>query len=149
MELHRRRPEPSYYPRIDADGRRVVVSSEIGTLYVLGARARSLATRRTALPIGAWLPRGDLARRDVDGGRRAARSRAIPCAVVDPPRTGDPRHPRRAPLAAIQCRPPARVLGERRTDPAPLSPNLLTETRALVNVTLNDRPQEWQNPIKP
>jgi hypothetical protein len=30
---------------------------------------------------------------------------------------------------------------------APLVPNLLSETHALINATMNDRRQEWQNPI--
>ncbi len=48
-------------PRIAADGFRVVVGSEMGSLYVLDRRGRLLHSQEfDGLPVAAWLPGGDL-----------------------------------------------------------------------------------------
>ncbi len=137
-----------HHPRIDASGQRVVVGSEIGTLYVLGASGQSLSQHDYgALPIGAWLPGGDLlvATWMGDVERLDAQYHALWSTHLVP-ETRDIR----GALLATDPTPTSRVesWGNAAAEPAPLSPNLLSETRALVNVTLSDRPQEWQNPIK-
>jgi outer membrane protein assembly factor BamB len=48
-------------PRFSADGKRIAVGSELGTLYVLDAQGAVLLERDLgALPVPAWLPGGDL-----------------------------------------------------------------------------------------
>ena len=49
------------YPRVSADGKRLAVGSELGTLYVLeSATGDVLARNLGAFPVPAWLPDGDL-----------------------------------------------------------------------------------------
>jgi hypothetical protein len=135
-------------PRIDADGRRIVVGSEIGTIYVLSALGQSLWHRDCgALPIGTWLPGGDLLVGTWMGvvERRDRRYESIWSTHLTP-ETRDIR----GSLLAADPTPSSRVAswGNAATVSSPLSPNLLSETRALVNATLNDRQQEWENPIE-
>ena len=135
------------HPRIDPAGQRVVVGSEIGTLFVLGASGQSVWERDCrALPIGAWLPGGDLLVATWMGNvqRLDAQYRARWSTHLEPA-TRDVRESPPTPDSTPTSR--VESWGNAAAVPAALSPNLLSETRALVNVTLSDRRQDLQNPL--
>ncbi len=144
-------------PRIAADGVRIVVGSELGSLYVLDRRGRLLHSQEfDGLPVAAWLPGGDLLAATWNGnvvrlGLGPAdssyverwRVRLAPTAV---PSSKD--------LLAADATPTVRRMGwgNAATESAPLTPNLLTETQALITAVCDPPawgdPRPWQNPVE-
>lgn len=134
-------------PTISVDGQRIAVGSELGTLYVLSASGQIFWEHDCqALPVAHWLDGGDLlvgswmghVQRFDDGYREIWHTHLSPT-------TRDIRPA----LLAKDATPTTRVesWGNAAPTAAPLVPNLLTETHALIHATMNDRRQEWQNPI--
>jgi outer membrane protein assembly factor BamB len=135
-----------FAPRLRADGSALAVCSQLGTVYVLDARGTTLDTfdlGSVAAP--AWLPDGDLVlaawqgfvvRRDVAGHRHRWVSRLTPS-------TADVR----GKLLAAADVPTTRRTGwgNATAEPLPLTPNLLAETRAIVQARLGDQAVEWQH----
>ena len=139
-------------PALSADGRRVCVGSEIGTLYVLDDHGAVLvAPDLGALPAAAWLPSGGLVAATWAGtvvnydGNLKERWRSLPRPTVTDAR---PR------LLAADPTPTTRRAGwgNAEATPVPLTPNLLTETKALITAVSDPPapgdPRLWQNKIE-
>jgi outer membrane protein assembly factor BamB len=133
--------------RISGSGGRIAVGSELGSLYVLDASGKLLWQHDCeALPVAAWLHDGDLlvatwmgtVLRLDDTYRERWRMTPQPTASGI-----------REKLLAPDPTPTTRMehWGNAASTPAPLSPNLLTQTRALIKATMSDHVQEWQQPI--
>jgi outer membrane protein assembly factor BamB len=143
-------------PRISADGRRVAVGSELGSLYVLGAGGELEQHRDLgALPAVAWHPEGELLAACWNG--KVLRIGPWPHRHHDQVewRVYLPPGPALAPdqLLAADATPTTRrtAWGNAAARPAPLTPNLLKETRALVTAVCDPPahgdPRPWQNPV--
>jgi outer membrane protein assembly factor BamB len=135
------------HPAISADGQRIAVGSEIGTLYVVGAAGQTLWEHDCqALPVAHWLTGGDLligtwmgqVQRFDESYRELWHTHLAST-------TGDVRPTLLAPDATPTTG--VRSWGNSAPVSAPLVPNLLTQTHALISATMNDRRQPWQNPI--
>jgi hypothetical protein len=139
-------------PAVSPDGRRVCVGSEIGTLYILDAQGTVLAARDLeALPAAAWLPTGDLVVATWggtvvaydDGLKERWRVRPQPT-VTDARRS----------LLAADPTPTTRRAGwgNAAEKPAPLTPNLLLESRALITAVsdppAHGDPRPWENKVE-
>jgi outer membrane protein assembly factor BamB len=139
------------HPRISPDGKRISVCSELGTLYVLDQRGKTLAARDLgALPVAAWLPDGDLIAGTWMGTvvRFDAELKERWRTLLRPTVTDV-----RPQLLAADGTPTTRRTGwgNASDKPAPLTPNLLRETNALITAvhepTSHGDPRTWQNPI--
>ena len=148
--FHRGRHPPR--PGVSPDGRRVCVGSEIGTLYVLDEHGAVLAAPDLgALPAAAWLSSGGLVAATWAGtvvgydGNLKERWRSLPAPTVTDAR---PR------LLAADPTPTTRRAGwgNAEATPAPLTPNLLAETKALITAVSDPPapgdPRPWQNKIE-
>ena len=138
-------------PRIAADGLRVAVGSELGTLYVFDRVGQRLHESDVgALPAVAWLPDGDLlvaswmgsvARLDAEYRPRWQR-RIAPVELDVRPKL----------LAADTTPTVRRTWGNAAGKPAELVPNLLKTTAALIEAysdpVAHAEPQAWQNPVE-
>jgi WD40 repeat protein len=134
-------------PRFSADGKRVAVGSELGTLYVLSAAGDVLLERDLgALPVPAWLPDGDLlvgtwmgtlCRLDAKYAERW-RARLHPAA-----------RDMRGLVLASDGAPTTRVAfrGNAEARPAPLTPNLLDPKNAFIKLVWEDRNGVVQNGV--
>ena len=135
------------HPRISPDGQRIVVGSELGMLYVLGASGQVLWSRDcNALPVGSWLRAGHLLVATWMGNveRFDERYASVWSTHLEPAARDI-----RPQLLAVDPTPTVRVdsWGNAARTSAPLTPNLLSDTRATVTASLGDLPREWQNPI--
>ncbi|HEV3386729.1 MAG TPA: hypothetical protein VG097_18075, partial [Gemmata sp.] len=140
------------HPRISPKNRRIAVGSELGTLSLLEANGRVLASRDLfALPIGEWLPSGELlvgtwqgmvAKFDENLDFRWLKSLT--------PTEFDAR----SKLLAKDTTPTIRKTGwgNATATPLPLTPNLLVETKAMIMAVSDPRthgdPRPWQNKIE-
>jgi hypothetical protein len=134
-------------PRLDAAGGRVAVGTELGTLDVID-RDGNLRLERDlgAMPVAAWLAGGDLLvgtwMGDVvrlDGAFRERWKTHLVAAETDV----------RGKLLAVDPTPTARVAswGNAAPGEAPLRPNLLADTPAIVSFKLDDHPVPFEQPI--
>ncbi len=121
-----------HFPRFAADGKRVAVASELGTVYVVDMAGRILLDRdNEALTVPAWLPSGDLLLANwmgsvcrLDAGYAERWRTRLQPAETD----------MRGKLLARDGAPVTRIerWGNAEAQPAALTPNLLEETSALV-----------------
>jgi outer membrane protein assembly factor BamB len=134
-------------PRLDAAGERVAVGTELGTLDVID-RDGSLRVERDlgAMPVTAWLAGGDLLAGTwmgdvvrLDGAFRERWRTHLAAAETDV----------RGKLLVADPTPTARVAswGNAAPGEAPLRPNLLAVTPALVTFKLDDHPVPFEQPI--
>ena len=133
-----------HFPRIAPNGNRVVVSSELGTTTVLDMDGRVLHERDLeSLAAPAWLPGGDLILAGWNGEVRRvdASFKTIWKSRVQP-------SPDAAQNADAQI-PTARVpISNADAQPAPLAPNLLTETKAIISAQFDGKTIiEWKNDV--
>jgi outer membrane protein assembly factor BamB len=127
-------------PRMRSDGARLAVSSELGTVYVLDESGKLLHEQdNVALTAPAWMPEGDLLLANWMG--RVSR-------------LGDDFQPKwsvrlqaantdvKASLAANENLPTARIKdwGNASAQPLPLMPNLLSESKALIQFVAEGSP---------
>jgi len=135
------------HPRISRDGRRIAVGSDLGTLYVLDASGRLLWQHDCeALPVATWLRDGDLLLATWMGtvtrldGTYRERWHVNPQPIASGVREK---------LLAPDLTPTSRIdnWGNAASKPAPLTPNLLTQTQAIIRATMSERVPEWQQPI--
>jgi outer membrane protein assembly factor BamB len=121
-----------HFPRFAADGKRIAVSSELGTVYVVGRDGKLLLERdQGAIAVPAWLPDGDLLLANWMGtvcrldGKYAERWRThLQPAATD----------MRGKLLANDGAPTTRIAfrGNAEPKPAPLTPNLLDPKSAFI-----------------
>jgi outer membrane protein assembly factor BamB len=135
-----------HFPRFSPSGKRVAVSSELGTVYVVGRDGKVLLERDLgAVAVPAWLPEGDLllatwmgtVYRLDDKYAQRWRTRLQPSA-------GDMR----GKLLAGDGTPTTRIAfrGNAEARPAPLTPNLLGPKNAFVKLVWakgNGEVQNW------
>ncbi|MBC8872630.1 MAG: hypothetical protein H8E44_24615 [Planctomycetes bacterium] len=138
-------------PRFSPDSRRIVVGSELGTLYVFDTDGKRLCQRDLgALPVANWLADGglivatwlgELTRLDSD--YEPVWSTTLQSDVTIGPQD----------LLATDRTPTVRVdgWGNAAQELAPLTPNLLTETQALVEAwcdpPTHGDPRRWKHKI--
>jgi len=127
-----------HFPRLDATNQRLVVSSNLGSVYVLNRRGSLLLQRDMgALSAPAWLPDGDLVlaswmgkvtRMNLANGARW--STHLQPELID----------MRGKIIADDGVPTTRIASWSNADPnpAPLTPNLLAETKATVKFIEKD-----------
>jgi outer membrane protein assembly factor BamB len=144
-------------PRISPDGRRVAVGSELGSLYVLNI-AGVLEHHRDlgALPAVAWHPEGDLLLVTWTG--KVLRLSDWPRRRHDEVRWRTQLEPGPAlgphEILPIDPTPTTRRIGwgNAALQPAPLTPNLLKDTKAIIaaycDPPTHGDPRPWQNPIE-
>jgi len=126
--------------RLSVDGSRVAVSSELGTVYVLGADGELLHERdNAALTVPAWLEGGDLLLANwmgritrLDKGCKPIWNHVLRPAEVDVP----------ASLTSKEPVPTSRITGwgNAASESLPLQPNLLQETKALIKFVAEGSP---------
>ena len=119
-------------PRITADGKRMAVGSELGTLYVIDSQGNMLSeVDLQAFPVAAWLPDGGLVAATWQGsvyGFNAELKESwhlkLPASTVDVATQ----------LLRPDNTPTTRVTGWGNADPAPrpITDNLLKETNAFI-----------------
>jgi hypothetical protein len=138
-------------PRVSPDGTRIAVGSELGTLAVLTRDGTVEATADLkALPVPAWLPGGDLLAATWMGRvvRYGPGLRPRWQSGLAPTET-DIRPKLRAPDPVPVVR--RTGWGNASATPRPLTPNLITQTKALIRARLVDKerivPLYEQNPI--
>jgi hypothetical protein len=138
-------------PRFNRVGRRVAVGSELGTLLIYDVSGQKVLERdMEALPVAAWLDDGGLLVGTWAGGMsrwdadfkstwsKTLHSDADPAAVN---------------LLAVDATPTIRSMGwgNAAPRPAPLTPNLLTQTQALIEArcepTTHGDPRNWQHKV--
>jgi len=139
------------YPRFSPDGQRIVVGSEIGTLYVLDVEGRELHHWDLgALPVARWLPQGDILVATwlgrlirLDGDYRTLWSTVLrPDVEIQ-----------REQLLAADDTPTIRMKrwGNAATKLASLTPNLLAETNALIRAVhdppAHGDPKPWHHDV--
>ena len=140
------------HPRISPDGKRIAISSELGTLSVLSHDGKRIAERDFgSLPVSAWLSDNDLlvatwngvvTRMDVNLGTFWIKT-------LTPTETDA-----RTKLLAKDTTPTIRKTGwgNATATPLPLTPNLLAESKALILAVSDPRthgdPRSWQNKIE-
>jgi hypothetical protein len=143
-------------PRFSADGKRLAVGSELGTLYVVSAEGNILLERDLgALPVPAWLPSGDLlvgtwmgtlCRLDGKYVERW-RTRLRPAAPLFSPPLPRGERGRGEGLLADDRVPTTRIAfrGNAEEKPAPLTPNLLDPKNAFIKIVWehNGEVQNW------
>ena len=131
------------YPRVSADGKRLAVGSELGTLYVLESATGGVRTRDLgALAVPAWLPDGDLVAATWMGtvcrlgpeGQEKWRALLGTESRVEPTRTGT--------VATTR----ATFWSNAEATPLPLAPNLIASNAVIVRAMLGNRAVEMQNP---
>jgi outer membrane protein assembly factor BamB len=134
-------------PRFSADGKRLAVGSELGTLYVVSAEGDVLLERDLgALPVPAWLPDGDLLAGTWTGtlcrldGKYAERWRT---------RLRPSAPDMRGKLLAGDGAPTARIAfrGNAEEKPAPLTPNLLDPKSAFIKLVWQNRNGQVENGV--
>lgn len=139
-------------PRFSPDGQRIAVGSELGTLLVFDTEGRRMLERDLgALPVTDWLDDGGLLVATWLGQLTRLKPDFEPLwsttlqsdAVIS---SQD--------LLATDATPTSRVedWGNAAREPAPLTPNLLTETQALIEarcepMTHGD-PRQWQHKVE-
>ena len=138
-------------PRFSPDGRRIAVGSEIGTLYVFSTDGDRLLERDLgALPVADWLDDGGLLVATWLGSLLRLEAEFQPAwettvtsnAMVQP-----------ADVLAADPTPTTRISGWGNAAPevAPLTPNLLTATQALIEAhcepTTHGDPRTWQHKV--
>jgi outer membrane protein assembly factor BamB len=144
-----------HHPRISPDGKRVAVGSELGTLTVLDINGKVLSQRDLhAWPIPTWLPDNDLLVATWMGQVARFDSDMIVRWQVKLTPGEASSFNRPAPLSA---RPPITTVrktgwGNATDKPLPLTPNLLSENKALIGAICNPKahgdPRPWQNKIE-
>jgi outer membrane protein assembly factor BamB len=132
------------HARISPDGQRVVVGSDMGTLYVLSTSGEHLWTRDCgALPFGSWLPGGDLliATWMGDVQRRDLHYAELWSTHLEPA-VRDVRPD----LLGVDPTPTSRVAswGNAAPSPAPLTPNLLRDAHARLTLSFGDRAEDLE-----
>ena len=134
------------FPRISPDGRRVAVSSDLGTLTVADASGRVLHERDLgAVAVPAWLPGGDLLVAGWMGSvRRLDTSYAEKWSTLLRPEAGDLRGRIVTRDATPRAAPPAWVNSE--PAPFPLTPNLLSPQEVLVKMAATQHHTEFVRP---
>jgi len=135
-----------HFPRISPDGKRVVVSSEIGTVYVLSSSGGLLLEKDLgSLTAPAWLDQGDLLLATWDGDV----VRLASTDYLEKWRVHLTTQPLAPPSAAGMTVPTSRMDNwiNAAVKPASLTPNLLTDTKALFSILGGDRPDELENPV--
>ena len=118
-----------HFPRFDVRGQRLVVASNLGSVYELDRRGTTLLERDMgALAVPVWLPEGDLILATWMGQvtRVDADNRVIWSVHLQPELTD-----MRGKLLSADGVPTTRMTGWGNADanPAPLTPNLLAQTR--------------------
>ena len=139
------------HPRFSITGRRLAIGSELGTLSILEPDGTLQAERDlAALPVAAWLPDGDLVAatwmgKVVRSGpdlRPRWETALIPTETDIRPR-----------LLARDATPTVQTTswGNAAPSPLPLSPNLLTETKAMISAVHVPRshgdPLPWKHKV--
>ena len=136
-------------PRIDSDGKKVVVCSEIGTIYVLGSDGVVLQSRDVgSLASAVWLPgrggliattwEGSLIRLGGDDLSSESRLNVSPADGVDAAQS----------IVASDPTETVKIGGWTNSEatPFPLIPNLLSDTKAKIDIESSDHPEVLQNP---
>ena len=135
------------FPRISPDSKRLAVSSELGTSYVFSAAGDLLWAKDSGvLTVPGWLPDGDLLLATWMGTVCRLDSKFVEkWRVRLQPAETDIREK----LLVADKTPTVRMSnwGNAAATPAPLTPNLLKDTNALIYITLNDQARELKNPI--
>jgi WD40 repeat protein len=140
------------HPRISPDGKRIAVSSELGTLSILESNGRLVGTRDMfSLPVSEWLPNGELLVGTWSGFVTLIRGdfetlwvKSLDCTETDA----------RSKLLAKDITPTVRKTGwgNATAMPLPLTPNLLAETKAMIVAVSDPRthgdPRPWQNKVE-
>jgi outer membrane protein assembly factor BamB len=136
-----------HFPRFAPDGKRLAVSSELGTVYVVDQRGKVLLNRDLGtIAVPAWLPGGDLllatwmgtvCRLDTQYAERW-RTRLRPAALD-----------MRGQLLAGDGTPTSRIAfaGNAEATPAPLTPNLLGPKSAFIKLVWQHRTGEVNNAV--
>ncbi len=137
--------ETMRFPRFSPDGKRVAAGSDLGTLYVYDTAGAVLLERDLgALPVPAWLPGGDLLVGTWMGDvtRLSATYTERWHTHLTP---GDPARAALPPDADPV--PTAKVTGWGTADaqPLPLTPNLLTGTKAVIRLERTSGEAQLQN----
>ncbi len=141
-----------HYPRFSAGGDRLVACSELGTVYVFDARGPVLHRKDLgAIGAPAWMPDGDLLLATWMGSVcRLDRTYAERWRVKVQPEAADLR----GKLASQDLTPTVRTTRGRnaRATPAVLTPNLLKQSRAILNVACEPKapgdPRPLQNEVE-
>jgi hypothetical protein len=144
-------------PRFSSDGRRIVAGTELGTLLVFDTSGRRLLERDFgALPVADWLDDGGLLVATWMGRMTRLKPDFTPAWArllhVEPSMKVD-ASTASADLLWNDPTPTSRVddWGNAAPDAAPLAPNLLTETQALIEArcepTTHGDPRTWQHKI--
>jgi outer membrane protein assembly factor BamB len=139
------------HPRISPSGERIAVGSELGTLVVLDRAGAILAERDLrSLPLPAWMPDGDLVVATWMGQViRLDRNLTVRWQVKLTP-SSEPV----VVLPAADKTPTVRKSdwGNAAAEPLPLTPNLLSQTKATIGAVSNPRshgdPRPWQNKVE-
>jgi hypothetical protein len=139
-----------HHPQVSPDGQRACVGSELGRLYILDREGMRSSVDLGSLPALGWMPDGDLiaatwrgtvARFGNDGQQRWGMQLAPTTADIRPD------------ILAADKTPTTRRTdwGNAAEKPAPLTPNLLKETNALITAVCDPPahgdPRPWQYPI--
>lgn len=138
-------------PRFSPDGRRLVVGTELGTLLVFNIEGQKLLERdMEALPVAVWLKDGGLLVGTWMGRLSRLNADFVPkwsTTLQSDAVSADVN------LLAADTTPTTRMEGWGNAAPesAPLTPNLLTQTQALIEArcepTTHGDPREWQHKI--
>jgi outer membrane protein assembly factor BamB len=127
-------------PRLRPDGDRVAVSSELGTVYVLGQDGKLLYENdNAALTVPAWLPDGELLLANWMGKvQRLGNNFEHRWSVRVQGEAADVR----ASLTSRDNLPTSHVTGwgNATAKPLPLTPNLLSETKAIIKFVAEGSP---------
>ncbi len=138
-------------PRFSLDGQRMSVGSELGTLLVFDITGQKLLERdMEALPVTAWLKDGGLLVGTWMG--RLSRLNADFTPTWSTTLQSDAKTSELN-LLATDVTPTTRMegWGNAAAEPAPLTPNLLTQTQALIDArcepTSSGDPRTWQHKV--
>lgn len=139
------------HPRFSLDSRRLSVGTELGTLLVFNVEGQKLLDRDLqALPVATWLPDGGLLIGTWLGQLWRYDADFVPSWTMTL-RTGSA--PSKLDLLAVDPTPTSRMEGWGNAAPqaAPLTPNLLTETQALIEAvcdpTTHGDPRTWRHKV--
>lgn len=138
-------------PRFDAKSKRLVVGSELGTLYVFDTAGKKLIEGDLgALPVAAWLKDGGLfvatwmgRTLRLDADFKLISENRIQSGAIAPDQ-----------ILAADTTPTSRITGwgNSTKEPLPLTPNLLADTQSLIEARCDPAthgdPRTWHNPIK-
>ncbi|HEX2418331.1 MAG TPA: PQQ-binding-like beta-propeller repeat protein, partial [Micromonosporaceae bacterium] len=134
-------------PRISLDGERIAAGTELGTLVVLGRDGTLFAEQDLgALPVPTWLPDGELLAATWTGTVTRYRANLTPRwrTTLTPAETDvRPEFPS-DPVSRTRKSGWGNATGQ----PLPLTPNLLTETRALITVRAYGSGWQGQLPLR-